>query len=285
MNGLKEITSKNITDALNEDIGIGDITASLIPPKTSLQVRLFCREQAILCGQQWFEQTFKRLDPDIQLQWFAKDGDPVQIDQTVCHLSGNARSILTAERTALNFLQTLSATATVTYFYQNLIGNTSCQILDTRKTIPGLRLAQKYAVTCGGGLNHRLGLYDAYLLKENHLAAAGSIASAVQQARKLNPDALLEVEVENLNQLQQTLDARVDRVLLDNFSIDMLKQAVALNKGRIKLEASGNIKEQNIVEIAHTGIDYISIGALTKNVQAIDFSLRFMDELSVVDSS
>lgn len=272
-----DIIENNITLALDEDLGSGDITANLIPEGTRLKFRLISREKAVLCGSQWFEQTFMRLDPHIDIDWSAADGDLLQAEQTVCKLNGDARALLSAERTALNFLQTLSATASTTYHYQNLINSTGCKILDTRKTIPGLRLAQKYAVTCGGGMNHRIGLFDAYLLKENHLAASGSIAQAVRQARQLNPDSLLIVEVENLDQLQQALDAKVDRALLDNFSLALLKQAVALNNGRIGLEASGNINEQTIVDIAENGVDYISVGALTKHVRAIDFSLRFID--------
>lgn len=272
-----DIIDKNVSAALDEDLGSGDITANLIPQGTTLKVRLICREQAILCGSQWFEHTFRRLDPRVTIDWSASDGDLIQAEQTVCELSGDARALLSAERTALNFLQTLSATASTAYHYQNLINSTGCKILDTRKTIPGLRLAQKYAVTCGGGMNHRIGLFDAYLLKENHLAASGSITLAVEKARQLSPDSLLIVEVENLDQLQQALDANVDRALLDNFTLDLLKQAVALNDGRIGLEASGNINEHTLVDIAATGIDYISVGALTKNIRAIDFSLRFID--------
>lgn len=272
-----DIIDNNITQSLNEDLGSGDITASLIPQNTQLRVRLICREKAVLCGSEWFEQTFRRLDQETRINWSATDGDLLKPGQVLCELSGNARAMLSAERTALNFLQTLSATATITHHYQKLIRETQCRVLDTRKTIPGLRLAQKYAVTCGGGLNHRIGLFDAYLLKENHLAASGSIALAVKQARQLNPESLLIVEVEDLDQLQQALDANVDRALLDNFSLDLLKQAVALNDGKIGLEASGNINDQTIVEIAQTGVDYISVGALTKHVHAVDFSLRFID--------
>jgi nicotinate-nucleotide pyrophosphorylase (carboxylating) len=277
MFNLSDTISNNITQALNEDLGSGDITANLISEDATLAVRLICREQAILCGSQWFEETFKRVNDNIEINWFSCDGDLLQADQTVCELKGNARAILSAERTALNFLQTLSATASITQYYQSLVSSTGCRILDTRKTIPGLRVAQKYAVTCGGGLNHRMGLYDDYLLKENHLAACGSIAEAVQRARQMNAESVLVVEVENLDQLQQAIDARVDRALLDNFSIDLLKQAVALNQGSIQLEASGNIDEDTLLKIAQTGVDFISIGALTKHVRAIDFSLRFID--------
>ena len=272
-----EIVSENIKTAFLEDIGTGDITALLISADSKLDVSLMCREAAILCGSEWFSAAFMQLDPAVQIQWLANEGDLVAADTIVCQISGNARAILSAERTALNFLQTLSATATVTHHYQGLIAHTNCRILDTRKTIPGLRLAQKYAVKCGGGSNHRIGLFDAYLLKENHLAAAGSIAAAVAQARDLNPDVLLEVEVENLSQLEQAMQAGVDRVLLDNFTIPQLKQAVALVAGSMELEASGNITLENIEEIAQCGVDFISIGALTKHIQAIDFSLRYND--------
>jgi len=277
MIGLSHIIS-DITRSLEEDLGSGDLTAQLIAPDTQLQVRLISRENAILCGTDWFTQAFIQLDPNNHIQWLADDGDHIKADQIVCKISGNARSILSAERTAINFLQTLSATATITNFYQGLISQTRCRILDTRKTIPGLRLAQKYAVSCGGGMNHRIGLFDAFLLKENHLAAAGSMAQACKQARHLNKEALLEVEVETLEQLQQAIEAQVDRALLDNFSLEMLQQAVKINQKRIELEASGNITEKNILDIAQTGVDYISIGALTKHVRAIDFSLRFIDE-------
>jgi nicotinate-nucleotide pyrophosphorylase (carboxylating) len=268
---------ENIKASFSEDIGPGDITASLIAYDATLKVSLICRESAVLCGSQWFSQAFLQLDPDVKIHWLVSEGQLLQAGSIVCHLTGNARAILSAERTALNFLQTLSATATVTYRYQSQIADTGCKILDTRKTIPGLRLAQKYAVKCGGGANHRIGLFDAYLLKENHLAAAGSIPAAVKHARDLHPDVLLEVEVENLGQLQQAMDAGVDRVLLDNFTIDMLRQAVTLAGGRVELEASGNITMDNIREIAESGVDYISIGALTKHIHAIDFSLRYDD--------
>jgi nicotinate-nucleotide pyrophosphorylase (carboxylating) len=277
MVSLAHVITENVKKSLAEDLGSGDITALLIEEETLLSAALVCREAAILCGIKWFEQAFQQLDRDINLTWLAHDGDRLQPGQTVCTLTGNARAILGAERTAINFLQTLSATATVTAQYQQLISSADCKILDTRKTIPGLRQAQKYAVRCGGGMNHRIGLFDAFLLKENHLAAAGTIASAVSKARVLKPDALLEVEVEDLDQLQQALDAGVDRVLLDNFSIALLQQAVAITNGQLELEASGNITLQNILQIAQTGVNFISIGALTKDVRAIDFSLRFID--------
>jgi nicotinate-nucleotide pyrophosphorylase (carboxylating) len=272
---LTESIRRNVSTAVQEDVGNGDITAQLIAPETRLEMQLLCREPAVLCGTEWFNEAFLQLDPNTHIDWSATDGDSLEADQTICRLNGNARAMLTAERTALNFLQTLSGTATITHYYQSLIAHTPCKILDTRKTIPNLRLAQKYAVHCGGGMNHRIGLFDAFLLKENHLAACGSMSAAVQQARKLHPELLLEVEVENIDQLEQAIASQVDRVLLDNFDVAMLRQAVGLNAGRLKLEASGNITEQNIAKMAETGIDFISIGALTKHVHAVDFSLRF----------
>ncbi len=268
---------ENINTSFSEDIASGDITASLIADDAVLNVSLICREPAVLCGSQWFSQAFLQLDPEIEINWQASEGQLLESGSIVCRLKGNARAILSAERTALNFLQTLSATATATHRYQTQIADTGCKILDTRKTIPGLRMAQKYAVKCGGGTNHRIGLFDAYLLKENHLAAAGSIPAAVKHARDLHPEVLLEVEVENLDQLQQAMDAKVDRVLLDNFTLDMLRQAVSQAKGVVELEASGNITLDNIREVAECGVDFISIGALTKHIHAIDFSLRYDD--------
>ena len=282
MNNLTTTIVNNVRTALEEDIKDGDITALLIPEDQTLGVRLVCRERAILCGCEWFNQAFLQLDENIQIRWFFKDGDKLKPGQTICELSGHARALLSAERTALNFLQTLSATATRVSRYQKKIKHTACRILDTRKTIPNLRLAQKYAVTCGGGVNHRLGLYDAFLLKENHLAAAGSMHEAVKYARTLRPDAIVEVEVEDLDQLNQAIEAKADRVLLDNFSPDMMRSAVRTVKSCgadqfLKLEASGNITRKKIDTIAETGVDFISIGALTKHIKAIDFSLRFID--------
>lgn len=268
--------SKDIRLALAEDVGSGDISALLIGESERLNMQLLVREEAVLCGKSWFDETFRQCDPTIQIEWNAEDGDRVSADKLLCKISGSARAMLTAERTALNFLQTLSGTATTARQYAKRIEHTECRILDTRKTIPNLRRAQKYAVQCGGGMNHRIGLYDAYLIKENHLAASGGIKAAVERGRALRPDCLLEVEVENLEQLQQVIDAEVDRALLDNFTIDAMKQAVALNNKRIQLEASGNITDQTLLQIAETGVDFISIGALTKHLRAIDFSLRFI---------
>jgi nicotinate-nucleotide pyrophosphorylase (carboxylating) len=273
---LQQHIIHDIELALQEDIGNGDISALLIDESKSLTTRLLVREDAILCGKAWFEQAFKQCDGRIQLDWQAQDGDRVSADSVLCKISGPARAILTAERTALNFLQTLSGTATTTRYYVNKISQTQCRILDTRKTIPHLRLGQKYAVTCGGGMNHRIGLFDAYLIKENHLAACGSIKQAVERGRALHPDRLLEVEVETLDQLQQAIDARADRALIDNFSIAEMKQAVKMTANQIQLEASGNITDESLLDIANTGVDFISIGALTKHLRAIDFSLRFL---------
>ena len=273
---LQQHIVKDIELALKEDVGSGDISALLIDENKLLRTRLLVREEAILCGTAWFEQAFKQCDEGIHLDWQAQDGDRVSAESVVCRISGPARAILTAERTALNFLQTLSGTATTTRYYVDKISQTKCRILDTRKTIPHLRLAQKYAVTCGGGLNHRIGLFDAYLIKENHLAACGCIRQAVERGRALHSDKLLEVEVETLEQLQQALEANVDRALIDNFSLEEMKQAVKMTSNQIQLEASGNITDESLLNIANTGVDFISIGALTKHVRAIDFSLRFL---------
>jgi nicotinate-nucleotide pyrophosphorylase (carboxylating) len=262
-------------NALDEDVGSGDISAELIDASARLDTELLVREDAVLCGCLWFDEVFRQCDDTIDIEWLARDGDAIAAGSVIARISGAARPLLTAERSALNFLQTLSATATVTRRYADILRGTECRILDTRKTIPQLRHAQKYAVVCGGGTNHRIGLFDAYLVKENHLAACGGIAPAAARARELHPDRLLEIEVETLEQLQQAIDAGVDRALLDNFPLAQLREAVMLNARRIELEASGNINVDNLREIAETGVDYVSIGALTKHVQAIDFSLRY----------
>jgi nicotinate-nucleotide pyrophosphorylase (carboxylating) len=272
---LQQYIGEDIKRALAEDVGSGDISAMLIDESQQLNMQLLVREDAVLCGTGWFDEAFWQCANSTELKWSARDGDQVVADSVLCKISGPARALLTAERTALNFLQTLSGTATTTRSYADKIQHTACRILDTRKTIPHLRRAQKYAVQCGGGINHRIGLFDAYLIKENHLAASGSIQAAVERGRNLQPDCFLEVEVEDLDQLQQAIDARVDRALLDNFSTDLMKQAVELNHKRIQLEASGNITRQSLLAIAETGVDFISIGALTKHLRAIDFSLRF----------
>ena len=261
--------------ALQEDIGPGDVTASLFSRDKLAEAAVVCRDQAILCGQHWFNEALHQLDSDITIDWQIEDGNCIQAGTTVCTVRGMANAMLSAERTALNFLQTLSATATCTRLYVERISGTSAQILDTRKTLPGLRYAQKYAVKCGGGINHRMGLYDAILIKENHIATAGSIHEAVSLAKQKFPALKLEVEVEDLEELEQALQTPADAVLLDNFSLSELQQAVQINRDRKKLEASGNISLNNIRETAKTGVHYISIGAITKNIQAVDFSVRF----------
>jgi nicotinate-nucleotide pyrophosphorylase (carboxylating) len=273
---LQQHIVHDIELALQEDMGDGDISALLIDENKLLTTRLLVREDAILCGTAWFDQAFKQCDERIQLDWQSHDGDRVSAGSVLCQISGSARAILSAERTALNFLQTLSGTATTTRYYVDKISQTKCRILDTRKTIPHLRLAQKYAVTCGGGMNHRMGLFDAYLIKENHLAACGGIQQAVFRGRALHPDRLLEVEVETLEELQQAIDAKVDRALIDNFSLTEMKQAVKMAANQIQLEASGNVTDESLLNISNTGVDFISIGALTKHLRAVDFSLRFL---------
>mgnify|MGYP001828375915 CR=1 FL=1 len=272
---LYQLIINQAANALDEDVGSGDISANLIDAGAWLETELLVREDAVLCGCQWFDEVFRQCDEKITTRWHAGDGDRITANSVVCEVSGPARGLLTAERSALNFLQTLSGTATLTRTYSDRIKHTRCKILDTRKTIPQLRVAQKYAVLCGGGSNHRIGLFDAFLIKENHLAACGGIANAVTRARETHPDKFLEVEVEDLEQLQQAIDAGVDRALLDNFSLADMKRAVELNQQRIELEASGNIEKDNLAQIADSGVDYISIGALTKNLRAIDFSLRY----------
>lgn len=261
--------------ALREDIGTGDVTAQLIPSDELSKGTIISREKAIICGTRFIDEVFKQVDASIQIEWLVADGDLVSAEQTLCTLSGNSRSLLTGERAALNFLQTLSGTATITHRYVMAIGDCKARVLDTRKTIPGLRLAQKYAVSCGGGKNHRIGLYDAFLIKENHIHAAGSIKEAVAAARELNTNILLEVEVENFVQLNEALECGVKRILLDNFTLDELTQAVTIAGDKADLEASGNIDLTTIGEVAATGVDYISTGAITKNVKAIDLSMRF----------
>jgi len=272
---LYQLIINQAANALDEDVGSGDISGSLIDAEARLETELLLREDAVLCGCQWFDEVFRQCDERIEIHWLAGDGDSVPANSVVCEVSGPARGLLMAERSALNFLQTLSGTATLTRTYTDQIKHSNCRILDTRKTIPQLRIAQKYAVLCGGGSNHRIGLFDAYLIKENHLAAGGGIAQTVAHARAMQPGKLLEVEVENLAQLQQAIGAGVDRALLDNFSVADLVNAVELNQKRIELEASGNVELEQLVEIAATGVDYISIGALTKHLRAIDFSLRY----------
>ncbi len=263
----------NIQFALHEDVGSGDLTANLIPSDAQAHARVISREAAIICGRPWFDGVFNALDPNLIIKWHCEEGQQVAADQLLCEISGNARAILTGERSALNFLQTLSATATATATYVKQLQGTKTQLLDTRKTLPGLRLAQKYAVKCGGGTNHRFGLYDAILIKENHIMAAGSIEAAVTEAKKHG--VLVEVETENLIELQQALDAGADIIMLDNFSIKDIEAAVQLTQGRAKLEVSGNVECQHLPRLAQTGVDFISTGAITKHIQAIDLSMRF----------
>lgn len=260
--------------ALKEDIGSGDITAELVRSDTNARAVVVSRETGVLCGSTFVDAVFSMLDAEINIDWFKSDGDLLEPDDTLFTVSGNARKILTGERTALNFLQLLSGTATLAFRFANSVEGTSVRLLDTRKTIPGLRLAQKYAVTCGGCHNHRIGLYDAFLIKENHIEACGGIADAINAARKSAPGKTVEIEVETLNELQLALAANPDRIMLDNFSEAMLREAVAANAGQCELEASGNITELNLRSIAETGIDFISIGALTKRVEPLDLSMR-----------
>jgi len=278
--------------ALNEDIGLldlgiedsasenrhsRDITAELIEPDTQATALLITRESGVLCGTEWVNTIFKILGGGVQINWLLKDGDYMVSEQTICELKGNARQLLTGERSAMNFLQSLSATATLTNQYVNKIANSNCQLLDTRKTIPGMRYGQKYAAKCGGGTNHRFGLSDAYLIKENHIMACGGIKKALSKAIEMNPDKLLEIEVENLEELKQAIEGKAQVIMLDNFTNTQIKQAIALRQEtewKPKFEASGNVNLDTLNDIAQTGVDYISVGALTKDIKAIDLSMR-----------
>jgi nicotinate-nucleotide pyrophosphorylase (carboxylating) len=272
---LEEDMLHTVRAALSEDIGKGDITAALIPRQQTAKAVVICRENAVVCGQAWFNAVFAELDSRITVHWLVRDGDTIGDKQTLCTLSGPARPLLTGERTALNFLQTLSGTATIAHRYAETVADLPVRILDTRKTIPGLRQAQKYAIRVGGCNNHRSGLYDGILIKENHIAAAGSISKAVRNASTANPDVMVEVEVENDEQLHQALDAGADRLLLDNYSLAAMATAVQVVAGRAELEASGGITLENLRETALTGVDFISTGSLTKNIHAIDLSMIF----------
>lgn len=275
---LEQDIAVSVARALQEDIGAGDVSAALIPPTRRLQADVISRQEAVICGAYWVDQVFYQIDPDLKTLWQVEDGDEVVSDQLLFTVTGSARSILTGERSALNFLQTLSATATSSRYYANLVKHTNIKLLDTRKTIPGLRLAQKYAVTCGGCHNHRMGLFDAYLIKENHILACGSIEAAVSAAKKMQPDLTVEVEVENLEEFHQAVAAQADIIMLDNFSIEDMQVAVSEINHNIKLEASGGISgEAELIAIAETGVDYVSIGALTKNCCAVDLSMRFRE--------
>ena len=269
-----EIT-ESVCIALAEDIGTGDVTADLIAAETISHATVITREDAILCGTAWFDEVFRQVNPSIQVRWNYQDGDAVKANATLCEIKGNARGMLTAERSALNFLQTLSGTATATHRYVELIAHTTCRVLDTRKTLPGLRNAQKYAVRCGGGANHRIGLYDRVLIKENHIVAAGSISAAVKKARALHPTLKVEVETENLKELAEAITAQADIVMLDDYDMATMREAVKFNAGRVLLEASGGVSLDTIKTIAETGVDFISVGGITKHVHAIDLSMRF----------
>ena len=279
MNLANEI-SNNVKQALAEDIGTGDLTASLVPYEKKLEARVVSREDTTLCGTRWFEACFLQLAPDTAIHWFAKDGETIYAEQKICEVKGDARTLLTAERTALNFLQTLSAVAALTRRYVDAISGSSAVIVDTRKTLPGLRFAQKYAVKCGGGVNHRFGLYDGILIKENHIIAAGGIEQALMRAKKIASSTIfIQIEVETLDELRVALKAGVEMVLLDNFSLNHLREAVIVTRQLVGehavLEASGNITLENVSAVADTGVDRISIGSLTKDIKAVDLSMRF----------
>ena len=264
----------NVRRALLEDVGSGDITAQLIPAERLAKATIISRDEAVIAGTAWVDAVFRQLDPRVAVHWQVVDGDRVQPNQALFHLEGPARSLLTGERSALNFLQMLSGVATKAQHYADMVSDTQVKLLDTRKTLPGLRMAQKYAVTCGGCHNHRIGLFDAFLIKENHIAACGGIAEAITAAHKIAPGKPVEIEVESLDELRQALDAGADIVMLDELSLDDMREAVRLNAGRAKLEASGGINDDTLRVIAETGVDYISIGALTKDVKAVDLSMR-----------
>ena len=271
-----EQISDQVRRALLEDVGSGDRTAMLLPSDAVSSAHLICRQTAVICGRPWFEETFRQLDPDVQIHWLAEEGAQVTPGSVICELRGNTRALLTAERTALNYLQTLSGTATRVHAYAEAIHGTGARILDTRKTLPGLRVQQKYAVVCGGGHNHRFGLYDAILIKENHIEAAGSITAALEAAAKSAPGLEIEVEVEDISALIEALAAGARHILLDNFGLDQLREAVAITAGRARLEASGGVTLEGVRDIAETGVDDISIGGLTKDLIAVDLSLRFV---------
>lgn len=270
-----EVIARQVATALTEDIGSGDVTASLVPHSQTATAHIISRESAVMCGSAWFEACFRQLDPAVQISWQANDGDRLRPDQRLCSIHGNARSMLTAERSALNFLQTLSATATLTRQYADTIAGTHSVVMDTRKTLPGLRLAQKYAVTTGGGANQRIGLFDGILIKENHIAAAGGIHQVLAAANALQANAPVQIEVENIDELKVALDAGAKLILLDNFDLTQLREAVRMTAGQAVLEASGGITLDTIRSVAETGVDRISVGSLTKDIRAIDLSMRF----------
>jgi nicotinate-nucleotide pyrophosphorylase (carboxylating) len=273
---LRPTIEENVRTALQEDVGSGDITAALIPDTQLAKARIISREAAVISGVEWVNEVFRQVDPSMNITWEVKDGDKVEPNQVLFTAEGKARSLLTAERAALNFLQSLSGTATISQVYADKVAHTQVRLLDTRKTIPGLRLAQKYAVTCGGCFNHRIGLYDAFLIKENHIMACGGIKEAIQTAHQNEPGKPVEVEVETLEQLKEGLDSGADIIMLDNFTLDQMREAVAITQCKAKLEASGNITDETLVPVAETGVDYISIGALTKHCTAVDLSMRLV---------
>lgn len=286
---FQQDVSRAVRAALLEDLGdalttldqpdaSADITAQLIPADRMATARVITREAGVFCGQPWVDEVFVQLGGDVKVEWKVQDGEVLSPNQELFRLHGPARLLLTGERNALNFVQTLSGVATLTARYVAELEGTDCRLLDTRKTIPGLRTAQKYAVTCGGGKNHRIGLYDAYLIKENHILACGGIAEAINEARHLNPGKPVEVEVESLAELEQALAANADIVMLDNFDVAMMREAVTINQGRAKLEVSGNVTLDTLAEFAATGVDFISVGALTKHVRALDLSMRFIQQ-------
>ncbi|MEM9301667.1 MAG: carboxylating nicotinate-nucleotide diphosphorylase [Pseudomonadota bacterium] len=267
----------DVSRALAEDVGDGDLTAALVPASRHAQATVLLRETAVLCGRAWFEEALRQVDPALSVDWHAKDGQRIPGGTVVCEVEGPARGLLTAERTALNFLQLLSGVATATMALARLIEHTDTRILDTRKTLPGLRLAQKYAVRCGGGTNHRIGLFDAYLIKENHIASAGSMTAAIELARSRHPETLVVVEIEGLHQLDEALAARPDRIMLDNFTLAEMHTAVTRRVPGIAFEASGGIDRNTIASVAETGVDFISVGAITKHVRATDYSMRVVE--------
>lgn len=269
----KEV-SKCVSQALNEDIGSGDITAQLVSSSAIATAKITTREKAIVCGIPWVNETFKQLDPSVEILWLINEGDHVKPNQALCQIEGSARSLLTGERTALNFLQLLTGIASKCHHFASLNRSHHTKLLDTRKTLPGLRLAQKYAVRIGGCYNHRLGLHDGFLIKENHIAASGSISKAVAMAKQIASGKLIEIEVENLNELNQAILEQPDVIMLDNFSLQEIRKAVELTKGNIKLEVSGGVNENNLSEITYTNVDYVSLGTLTKDITAIDLSMR-----------
>lgn len=274
LDSLQSSLQDQVRRALAEDVGDGDITAALIPADRQAQATIISREPAILCGTAWADEVFRQVDSRIEIEWLAADGDPLVPNQPFCRMSGPARGLLTGERCALNFIQTLSATATRSRYFADLVEGTGVKLLDTRKTLPGLRLAQKYAVTCGGCHNHRIGLFDAFLIKENHIAACGGIDAAVAQARVISPGKPVEVEVESLDELRQALAAGADIIMLDELSNEDMRSAVQITAGKAKLEASGGINDSTLRAVAETGVDYISIGSMTKDVKAVDLSMR-----------